>query len=302
MRPDLRQLATFVRVAETGSLPRAADLLHQSPSALSMQLGALQQRLGLQLFERTGRGLRLTPDGERLLPDAREALAAADRVAALAEGLGRGHRPAPVRVAIGTILDPGFIRLGEFLRAVHAHPPQPYTELRHGTSGWVMRELREGRLDFGFYLGQADAEIWRQQPLAPVRYVVIAPRGWERQLHDADWSVLARLPWIGTPRDSVHHRLLEPVWRSVGGCRQQVASVDQEASMLDLVRAGVGLSLAREAVALREAHETGLCVSRSHALDTHLSVMAMHERAAEQSVQALFEAARQIWRIPDRPR
>jgi hypothetical protein len=88
-------------------------------------------------------------------------------------------QPAPaVPVVVGTILDPPAIRLGEFLRAVRERGPQLHPELRHGISGSVLREV-QGRVDLGFFLGETDGPGWRVQTLAPVRYVVVAPRGWQ---------------------------------------------------------------------------------------------------------------------------
>jgi DNA-binding transcriptional LysR family regulator len=299
MRLDLRQLATFAAVAETGSLARAAERLHLSPSALSMQLRALQDRLGLVLLQRTGRGLRLTEDGERLLAEARPALEAVQRLEGTARALARPERAAPLPVSIGTILDPGFIRLGDFLHRAHGEAPALQPVLRHGTSGWVLRQVREGRLDTGFYLGECDEAVYLRRPLAPVRYVVVAPRGWAGRLAAGDdWAALARLPWIGTPADSVHHRLLAPVWEQAGARQHRVAEVDQEASMLDLVGAGVGLSLAREAPALRAAHERGLVLLRHRALDTVLSFVVLRRRQPEPALVRLVDAVDRSWGRP----
>jgi len=298
MRLDLRQLDTFATVAETGSLGQAAERLHLSPSALSMQLRLLQDRLGLVLLQRTGRGLRLTPDGERLLAEARPALEAMRRLEGTARALARPERHAPVPVALGTILDPGFIRLGDFIGRLHgddeAGPLHPV--LRHGTSGSVLRDVRDGRLDGGFYLGHCDETLFLRLPLAAVRYVVVAPRGWQGRLEAGDdWAALARLPWIGTPPDSVHHRLLAPVWERCGVPQRRVAEVDQEASMLDLVDAGVGLSLAREAPALRAAHERALVLLRHRALDTGLSFVMLRARMDEPASLRLRQAVRAVW-------
>ncbi len=69
---DLRQLSTFIEVAEQGSLRRASARLRIAETALSRQLRLLEEELGVPLFRRHGRGLALTPDGaamrERLLP------------------------------------------------------------------------------------------------------------------------------------------------------------------------------------------------------------------------------------------
>lgn len=300
MSPDLRQLRALVAMAQHGTLARAADALHCSPSALSMQLTALQQRLGLSLLRRTGRGLALTAEGELLLPAARDAVAAVGRLTALAAAPGREPVASdlPVPVSVGTVLDPAALRLGEFLRAVRQANPALHPELRHGVSGWVLKEVQSGRLDLGWCLGRPDASRLRVLRLAPVRYVVVAPKGWQGRLTGRSWEELARWPWIATPPESVHHQLLAPVFRQFRRRMHTVARVDQEASMVDLVRAGFGLSLAREAVALREADQSGLAVSRAHALDTELSLVAPlrpHDSARAAAVEQLFAVAAQVW-------
>ena len=64
----LRQLRAFVAVAQDGSITRAAQRLHLTPSALSMLVSGLESELGVRLFERTTRRLTLTDPGRELLP------------------------------------------------------------------------------------------------------------------------------------------------------------------------------------------------------------------------------------------
>ncbi len=68
---DLDQLQTFVAIADTGSFTRAADEVHRTQSAVSMQMRRLEERIGKPLFEKDGRSNRLTEEGERLLSYAR---------------------------------------------------------------------------------------------------------------------------------------------------------------------------------------------------------------------------------------
>jgi DNA-binding transcriptional LysR family regulator len=68
---DIDQLRTFIAIAETGSFTRAADVVHKTQSAVSMQMKRLEERLGKPIFERDGRASKLTDDGERLLDYAR---------------------------------------------------------------------------------------------------------------------------------------------------------------------------------------------------------------------------------------
>ena len=68
---DVDQLRTFIAIADAGSFTRAADAVHKTQSAVSMQMKKLEERLGKPIFERDGRASRLTDEGERLLDYAR---------------------------------------------------------------------------------------------------------------------------------------------------------------------------------------------------------------------------------------
>src|SRR3954452_10501667 len=87
---DVRRLRTFVAVAELGTVSKAAVRLRIGQPALSRQLSELQQELGLRLFDRVGRGLVLTAEGEQFLADSRRAFAQINILRERAEVLRRG--------------------------------------------------------------------------------------------------------------------------------------------------------------------------------------------------------------------
>jgi LysR family transcriptional regulator, nitrogen assimilation regulatory protein len=79
---DVKQLAALLAVAETGSVTRAAEVLHLVQPAVSRQIKLLEDELGAPLFERTRQGMRLTDDGQVLLDHARRALNELERARA----------------------------------------------------------------------------------------------------------------------------------------------------------------------------------------------------------------------------
>ncbi|KAB1591567.1 LysR family transcriptional regulator [Burkholderia cepacia] len=298
---DLTLLRAFATVAREGNLTRAAVQLHLTQPAVSLQIKHLQETLGVTLFTRTSRGLALTRDGQTLLPHAERALAAAADVQRAAAALRHEVRG---RLRIGTILDPGFLRLGGFLRALVETHPQIETALRHGMSGWVIEQVRTQALDVGYYIGRPgedyplDGALFHTVTLTQFEYRVLAPAGWKERVQRVnDWRSLATLPWIWTPPASAHHRLLSRRFADAGAQPLKVAEVDQEQSMLDLVKSGIGLTLARDSTALAEAHAHALTIVERVTVPTELTFVTLAERRDEPAIAAALRLIEAQWAI-----
>ncbi len=288
---DFTQLRAFITVAREGKLTRAAEQLHLTQPAVSLQIKSLQQSLNLTLFTRTPAGMTLTAEGAKLLPLAERILAGSRELLQAAHSL---NSTLSGKLAIGTILDPEFTRLGAFLKVLVESYPQISTELQHGMSGSVQQGLRRGELDVGYYLGDPLPQM-HASPLRSFSYQVVAPQGWDKRIEGMGWAELARLPWIWSPPASVHHRLLSDVFARHGVEPMQVALVDQEASMLDLVKSGIGLSLVRDSIALRESQAHGLAIADKVSLTTQLSFICLASRRSEPAIAAAFRLIETVW-------
>ncbi|AGB74061.1 MULTISPECIES: LysR family transcriptional regulator [Rhizobium] len=301
---DLRTLRAFVAVAREGNVTRAAEQLNITQPAVTLQLKRLAADTGLSLFRRTSAGLKLTQEGALLAAKAEQVLATL-----VDFGQTAGHLATRVRgkLRIGTIIDPEFTRLGAFLKALIESGPGIETTLRHGMSGDVPEGLRRNELDAGFYLGDArdyepsaeiavaGAPLFHIRKLAQLTYRVVAPPSLASFVRGADWTQLSSLPWIGTPQASVHNRLLSRLFADLGVRQNIIAQVDQEMSMVAMVRTGVGLSLCRESIALHEQQAHGLVIADNVSISTTLSFICMEARVEDPIIQAALDAIGRVW-------
>ncbi|WP_240538285.1 LysR family transcriptional regulator [Rhodoferax sp. PAMC 29310] len=294
---DFKTLQCFATVAEVGNVTRAADVLHMTQPALSLRLQQLGEQTGLKLFTRTAKGLDLTADGLALHVKATQVLNA---MGDLQRTIHHMHGHVRGKLRIGTVIDPEFTRLGAFLSGLVEAAPMLGKELRQGMSGnvadWILHDI----VDAGFFLGPLPATVsndpvFFQKMLTQFSYRVIAPPGWESRVVDKSWEALAPLPWVGTVAESVHHRLLKTVFAPLGTSPNYVAMVDQESSMLAMVRSGVGLSLSRDSVALAEKHRNGVVVNSTLEIPCSLSFISLAERRQEPGIACAFDVLRHIW-------
>lgn len=289
---ELAHLRAFVAIAHDGNLTRAAQRLHLTQPAVSLQVKALQETLRLTLFTRTAQGLVLTRDAQALLPLAERMLGA---LADLQQAAGALRETVRGRLRIGTILDPEFTRLGAFLKRLVESYPHIETALRHSMSGDVLQQLGRSELDVGFYIGNPDPTRFHSITLTPFSYQVLAPAGWRERVARRGWRDLAALPWIWTPPESAHNRLLSALFGEVGASPVKVAEVDQEPSMLDLVKSGIGLSLVRDSIALREARAHGLVIADAVSVPTELTFVTLASRREEPAIAAALQLVSSVW-------
>ena len=173
---DLRHTRTFVTVAELGTVSKAALHLHVAQPALSRQISDLEQELGFKLFDRIGRRLVLTGEGEQLLSDCRGLLNYANGVGERAQLLRRGDTGV-LKVA-GS---PQHIEsvLPTFLHRYAQHYPNVQVRLIEGTGVEILAMLERGEIHLGQNLLHAlrpDDRRFGSQPLESVELLAACHR------------------------------------------------------------------------------------------------------------------------------
>lgn len=153
---DIHQLRYAVAVAETGSFTAAAEAVNVSQSGVSTQVQKLERELGVALFDRSGRRVVLTADGERMLPAIRASLRALGEIRTTAADL-RGLLLGSLRV--GTVSGLTWPRLFDALGELHSAHPGLEVRLHEDTSEGLVSALRHGELDIAVI-------AWAQHPPA----------------------------------------------------------------------------------------------------------------------------------------
>ena len=238
---DLRQLRYFVTVAETLHFGRAAERLSISQPPLSRSIAAFERELGVTLFERGTRGVRLTGAGGALLPESRRLLRDADAIASGARELSRGEVGV---VNLGFLAASAYGVLPRLIPAFRRERPGVRLVLTEATTDRQLAALRDGSLDAGILLPPVSepALAYRTLTREPLVAALPATRRWPSRL---PLRRLAGEPFVLFPRQ-VGPGLYDLIVRA---CERAgfAPRVEQEAvqmpTIVSLVAAGMGVAL-----------------------------------------------------------
>lgn len=243
---DLQQLHYFVAVAETQSIARASERLHISQSPLSRQVIALEERLGLALFARSGKRLKLTQAGQRFLEECRLLLSASARLESRVREEAAGRAGS---VAIGHVesaLHAGVLR--KALRALRRQSPATEVQLLAARSAAQFEALRDGRIDIGFAhrAPPASDDALASRRVSREPYLLALPAdhalatGRRAGARALDGAPFVFLPRQATPEGRA--QMLEACRRAgfAPAIRHEAA---EPSTVLELVACGLGLAI-----------------------------------------------------------
>jgi DNA-binding transcriptional LysR family regulator len=165
---DLRHTRTFVTVAELGTVSKAALHLRIAQPALSRQISDLEQELGFRLFDRVGRRLLLTSEGEQLLSDCRGLLNYATALGERAQLLRRGDTGVLKVAASPQHIESVF---SQFLHRYAQRYPNVRVKVTEGSGLEILAMLERGEIHLGqnlLHAIQLDGQRFGSQPLEPV--------------------------------------------------------------------------------------------------------------------------------------
>jgi DNA-binding transcriptional LysR family regulator len=238
---DSADLRFFEQVAQSGGMSRAAEKLNTVQSNVTRRIRALESELDVSLFNRTGRGVSLTPAGERLLPFAvRVARLIEEAASAISDdGQPKGS------LVIGSLETTAALRLAPFLSQFVADFPGVDLSLKTGTSRELVEDVLEHRVEGAFVCGPVHHPDLLQRKMYQERLVVLTAR---RKASLSDYLKKNELR-IVVLRAGCSYRLILESWlahRGIVGVR--ILEFGTLEAIIGCVEAGLGMTLLPEAL------------------------------------------------------
>jgi DNA-binding transcriptional LysR family regulator len=241
--PDLgsRQLLAVLAIADYGSFIAAAAFLKTSQPALTRTIKRIEDVLGVSLFERTTRRVRLTPAGrefvavaERVLNDLRISVRSMRDLADQQRG----------QVIVAALESVATGMLSRVIAEYHAARPAIELHVREGVHGAVLEDIRSGVADLGITFVDELPDTIAMVPLGREVFHVVMPHQ-HRLASSRGVTVkeIAREPVVSLTHDSRTRRTIDAAASKQGITLQNAVTVTQLATVMSFVRAGVGVAI-----------------------------------------------------------
>jgi DNA-binding transcriptional LysR family regulator len=251
VRIDLTDLRLFVNIARTQSITRGAELSHLSLGSASARLSAMEDELGVKLFERRPRGVRLLPAGEAVLEHADAVLRQLENLAAAIRPYAKGERQV-IRILANTAAMADVLPAA--LPAYLAGHPGISVDVEERPSGEIVLELGRGSFEFGILADTVDLGALHTIPVRRDDLVLVAAQGQaleeKRKLRLAE--VRSR-PFVGLAADVPLQRYIESNAAQAGAPLTLRLRVQSFHALCESARGGIGLAIVPAAVARRYA-------------------------------------------------
>lgn len=156
VRAELHQLRLFLAVAQELHFRKAAEQMHIAQPALSQQIKSLETRLGVQLFERHNRRVRLTRAGQVLMEEARHTLAQADHAYEATRAAARGEAGL---LRVGFVGSVSYQLLPALVMRIRERAPDLKLHLSQFTTDAQIEALQRGEIDVGIARGDSNRPL-----------------------------------------------------------------------------------------------------------------------------------------------
>ncbi len=238
---DIRLLTGFVTTAELGNVTLAAEKLHITQSALSRQIRALEDMLGVSLFQRIGKRMRLSPEGAALLPRMNAVLQASRTLQASAGQLRKGESGL-LRVGACSQVIERF--LPDFLARWQRDNPSIAVQIAEGGGADLNARLGEGAIQIAINAASFLEDHYEATTLGTLSLTAVAT---PELIGDGDGLIeiadIARHPLLLLNHRHASREMLDAACRLAGVSPQVALESNAPHTLLALAEAGSGIAV-----------------------------------------------------------
>lgn len=286
---EFYQLRSFVVVAETQNLTKAAKHLYSTPSAVSAHIKALEQELNTELFVRSSKGMKLTEKGHQLLLKAQKTLDAAVDMVNLAtesqhELIGELH--------IGINQPVEALGIQQLLLNLNENCPGISLAITSSSTGKILDAIHSDELQGGYVYGNVPANFIAL-PIKEVKITTIAPISFDLDKAKTT-NDLKTAPWITMDKYCPFDDVLK---KSLGNDVNAITKSSDESSRLALVKSEVGLSFLEDSLAEKAKAANEVKTSTLLDFSIPLSFVVAQQQASNPLIKALLQEVRVLWNI-----
>lgn len=257
---NLKQLRYFVKVAEAGGFSQASEAVHLAQSALSRHVRLLEEELDARLFNRTGRGVELTEQGDYLLTQAQGILEQLERVES---SLKSWYEHPTGTVRLGMTPSTCINGAASLIRELRDHYPDVTLSVSEGVTEQSYSAVIDGRLDLALVLGDPRSDLLRAEFLRHEQLCLVTSPG-HKLPSPVPLSMLKQMTLVLPKRHGPLRIALDRSCAAAGVTCTPAYTLDIVATMKNLVANG-------DAVAIlpRDAVETEVAAGQmlAHVLD-----------------------------------
>ncbi|NDV25856.1 LysR family transcriptional regulator [Desulfovibrio sp. JC010] len=290
---ELYQIKTFVVVAEEGNMTRAAKRLHASQSTISLHIKSLEEEFDLRLFQRTPKGMSLTPEGVLLLEKARDLLDCVEKFESEARSM-KGELSGEARVGLQT--SPVYLRTPQLIKLLKEKFPGLSLRLVQMPTWTIRSDIAARKLDGGFFYSNCPPDEVDGILLENTILHVVGPASWKGQMKDASWVDLSKLDWIWTPEECSFNVKLEETFssRDLEVTKSMIA--DSEDTHNALVKSGNGITVMRADEAAEGVEKGEFFIWPGGHIEVGLYFGFPRNKADDPVVRALLDCVEEVWK------
>ncbi len=294
MKMELHQIKSFVTVANTGNLTRAAEQLNTTPPSVSAHIRQLEAEFDLKLFIRTSKGMTLTEQGKDLVLKAKDIL---DCTAAFSTAAQQSGGQIKETLKLGINADPDFLKIHDIVHCLFTQHPGLTLEVAALNTGDILKQVSSGFIDLGYVFGSHIEPKLTFMHLSKVTLEVVVPIGLKNDFETAGWKEICQLPWIKPVSLCPFLRKVTKLLSEKGLTLTQTITANDDITRTAFINQGIAATVLEHSEAKQFEKEEKVFIWKKHEpIYTQLSLACKKSKLTNPYIHTLTGVMQNLWK------